>query len=86
MDINPVLFSSQLQLSVVALAFGRRSQISYGSCQFAFRPSISVIIASALLSRLGRAPTFWVPIINPPFADNRQRSGVPKDIEKYRRI
>jgi len=65
MDINPVRFSSQLQLSVVALAFGRRSQISYGSCQFAFRSSISVIIASALLSRPGRVLTFL--LLSPSF-------------------
>ena len=28
-----------------------------------------IIMISALLGRLGRAPTFLVPITNPPFAD-----------------
>ena len=48
--------------------------------------SICVMIFLALLSRLGRAPTFLVPIINPPFADNSRRLGVPKNTDNYRKI
>jgi len=40
------------------------------------------IIKMALLCRLERAPTFLVPIINPPFADNSRHFFLP--LEKSR--